>query len=63
MIERGYLKEFVRKDGGRIEELSHAPQKISSSTAVRAEGQDIAGGTPIRTIFGGPASGGDSNRA
>ena len=63
MIQRGYLKEFVRKDNGRIEDPSHIPQKIASSAIVRAEGQDIADRTPISTIFGGPTGGRDSNRA
>ena len=37
-------------------------KKITSSAVVRAEDQDIAGGTPIKTIFGGPTGGGYSNR-
>ncbi|KAK9225378.1 hypothetical protein WN943_010419 [Citrus x changshan-huyou] len=56
LIQRGYFKRFVRKDGGRIEESCHVPQKITSTAvAIRAKGQGITGGTPIRTIFGGPA--------
>ena len=30
---------------------------------MQVENQDIAGGAPIRAIIGGPAGGGDSNRA
>ena len=53
----------MRKDGGKMDEPSHVPQKIALSAAVQTEGQDIVGGTLIRTIFSGPTCGGDSNRA
>ena len=65
-IQRGYLKDFVkRKERINIqnEASTDAPQNIAAITPEHIKNQEVAGRAPIRTIFGGLAGGGDSNKA
>ena len=60
------MKDFVKRKEHRDiqnEAPTDAPQNNAAIAPEHIENQEVAGGAPIRTIFGGLAGGGDSNRA
>ena len=60
------MKDFVkRKEHGHIqnEASANVPQNIATVAPNYIENQEVVSGAPIRTIFGGLAGEGDSNRA
>ena len=60
LIQRGYLKDFVKMKERKYiqnEAPADAPQNITAVTPEHIENQKVAGGAPIRTIFGGLAGG------
>ena len=60
------MKDFVKRKERRDiqnEASADVPQNIATVAPDHIQNQDVAGGAPIRIIFGGLAKGGDSNRA
>ena len=66
LIQQGYLKDFIKRKEHRDiqnEVSADVPQNIATVAPDHIENQEVVGGAPIRTIFGGLAGGGDSNKA